>query len=242
MSRRSRVVIPGFPHHVTQRGNNRRDVFFRNADRETYLKLLRQYCSQYAVDILGYCVMTNHVHLIVTPQKENSLAKALGRTHNDYSRWLNVSRHESGHVWQSRFYSCPLEPGHLWAALAYTERNPVRAGMVAAAEEWPWSSASAHLDATPCVDQWLQMEIWRQNWSPHAWRVALTQGLNEARFQERLAEATRTGRPLGDEAFVALCEQQCGKTLCPQKRGPKAKSYGENAGVLALRAANLELW
>jgi putative transposase len=241
MSRRSRVVIPNFPHHVTQRGNNRRDVFFGDTDRKIYLKLLGHYCSEYAVDIVGYCVMTNHVHLIATPQRENSLAKALGRTHNDYSRWLNVSRSESGHVWQNRFYSCPLERGHLWAALAYAERNPVRAGMVAAAEEWPWSSASAHLDTPACADQWLQMEIWQENWSPHAWRIALTEGINEACFQARLAEATRTGRPLGDESFVDLCERQCGTALRPQKRGPKAKSSGDDAAVLALRAANLEL-
>ena len=242
MSRRSRVVIPGFPHHVTQRGNNRRDVFFLNADREIYLKLLRKYCSEHSVGIVGYCVMTNHVHLIVTPLREDSLAKALGRTHNDYSRWLNVSRSESGHVWQSRFYSCPLERHHLWAALAYAERNPVRAGMVAAAEEWPWSSAAAHLQSPACAGEWLQMEIWKKNWSPETWRVALTQGLNEASFQARLAEATRTGRPLGDEGFVELCERQCGTFLRPQKRGPKAKSNVEDAAVLALRERNLELW
>jgi putative transposase len=242
MSRRSRVVIPGFPHHVTQRGNNRRDVFFSEADRATYLNLLRKYCSKYGVGIVGYCLMTNHIHLIATPQRENSLAKALGGTHNDYSRWLNVSRLESGHVWQSRFYSCPLERRHLWAALAYAERNPVRAGIVAAAEEWRWSSAAAHLDSARCANQWLQMAIWQENWSPKAWRIALTQGLNEASFQARLVEATRTGRPLGDEAFVEVCERQCGTILRPQKRGPRAKSAGEEAAVLALRAANLELW
>ena len=87
------------------------------------------------------------------------------------------------------------------------------------------------------------MEVWRENWSAEAWRIALTQGLDEASFQARLAEATRTGRPLGDEAFVELCEQQCGMALRPQKRGPKAKSAaGVEADVLALRAGNLELW
>ncbi len=232
-------MIPGLPHHVTQRGNNRRDVFFRDADRKIYLKTLRRYCAEYHVGIVGYCLMTNHVHLLVTPPQENSLAKALGCTHNDYSRWLNVSRGESGHLWQNRFYSCPLERQHLWAALAYAERNPVRAGMVAAAEEWPWSSASAHVGSPPGVDQWLHMEIWQENWGPEAWRTALTEGLNEACFRQRLAEATRTGRPLGDEAFVVSCERQCGMALRPQKRGPKAKSSAEERAGLALRAANL---
>ncbi len=158
MSRRSRAVIPGCPHHLTQRGNNRREIFFNDSERETYLKLLRHYCSEYGVTILGYCLMTNHVHLIATPQRENSLAKAVGRTHNDYSRWLNVGRRESGHVWQNRFYSCPLERRHLWAALAYVERNPVRAGMVAEPANWPWSSAVAHIKPM-CKSDWLHMDV-----------------------------------------------------------------------------------
>ena len=114
-------MIPGLPHHITQRGNNRRDVFFSSANRETYLELLRGYCAEIGTRVLGYCLMTNHIHLIATPQRENSLAKAFGRTHNDYSRWLNISRHESGHVWQNRFYSCPLERRHLWAAFRVSE-------------------------------------------------------------------------------------------------------------------------
>jgi len=87
-----------------------------------------------------------------------------------------------------------------------------------------------------------KMDVWQENWSPAAWRIALTQGLDEASFQARLAEATSTGRPLGDEAFMDLCERECGMVLRPQKRGPKAKSAGEESAVLALRAANLELW
>ncbi len=130
--------------------------------------------------------MTNHVHLIATPQRENSLAKALGRTHNDYSRWLNVGRRESGHVWQNRFYSCPLERRHLWAALAYVERNPVRAGIVAEPGNWPW--------------------------------------------------------PLGDNALLELCEQQCGTPLRPQKRGPKPKAELDPLAPSVMQAANLELW
>jgi len=241
MPRRSRVVIPDCPHHITQRGNNRRDVFFSNADRDTYLKLLQQHCSAFGVSVLGYCLMTNHVHIIATPQREISLANAFGRTHNDYSRWLNVSRGESGHLWQSRFYSCPLEQPHLWAALAYVERNPVRAGMVAAAAEWPWSSAAAHLNL-PRAHQWLPMQAWQENWSPETWQIALAQGLDEASFRARLAEATRTGRPLGDDVFLEVCERTCGTPLRPQKRGPKAKSVADEAAVLALRAANLPLW
>ena len=132
----------------------------------------------------------------------------------------------------------------MWVALAYVERNPVRAGMVAAAEEWPWSSVAAHVNPSSSANQWLELEmqVWRENWNSEDWRTALAQGLEEADFQMRLAEATRTGRPLGDEAFVNLCERQCGTVLRPQKRGPKAKAPEDKAAMLTLRAANLELW
>ena len=96
MPRQRRVVLPGCPHHLTQRGNNRRDVFFGDSDRMLYLSLLREYTSAYGVDILGYCLMTNHVHLIAIPGDAAGLAKAIGRTHNDYARWLHIRRSESG--------------------------------------------------------------------------------------------------------------------------------------------------
>src|SRR5882757_7174121 len=130
MPRQRRVVIPNCPHHITQRGNNRRAIFFGDGDREVYLTLLRAYAVECSVEILGYCLMTNHVHVIATPTVPSGLAKAFGRTHNDYARWLNIRRCESGHVWQNRFFSCPIETRYLWAVLTYVERNPVRAGLV----------------------------------------------------------------------------------------------------------------
>jgi REP element-mobilizing transposase RayT len=108
MPRQRRVVLPGRPHHITQRGNNRRDVFFEDKDHELYLSLLSEYTAKYQVEILGYCLMTNHVHLIAVPADATGLAKAIGRVHNDYARWLHIRRRESGHLWQNRFFSCPL--------------------------------------------------------------------------------------------------------------------------------------
>lgn len=174
MPRQRRVVLPGRPHHITQRGNNRRDVFFEDRDHELYLSLLREYTGKYQVQILGYCLMTNHVHLIAVPADATGLAKAIGRVHNDYARWLHIRRRESGHLWQNRFFSCPLEDAYTWAALAYVERNPVRAGMVAQCEEWPWSSARQHLGRADWCD-WLAVQEWSQNWTPALWRVALPQ-------------------------------------------------------------------
>jgi putative transposase len=145
MARLARVVVPGVWHHVTQRGNRRQTVFFSDADRATYLQFLMRHCARSAVHITGYCLMGNHVHLIAVPETSAGLAHALGRTDVDYARWLNLRRGETGHVWQNRFYSCPLDQRHQWEALRYVELNPVRAGLAADAAAWPWSSAAAHL-------------------------------------------------------------------------------------------------
>jgi len=220
MARIARVVIPGCWHHVTQRGNRRQTVFAGDRDRSMYLDLLRQHCRRAAVAIAGYCLMGNHVHLLAIPASETALAKGLGRAHNDYARWWNVARGETGHVWQNRFYSCPLEERHQWEALRYVELNPVRAGLVREAAEWPWSSATAHLAG---VDRSgiLEMASWRARWSAEAWRDVLWAGVDDAALLERIREATRTGRPLGDEAFVSQVEAGSHRTLRPRKRGPK---------------------
>ena len=222
MPRRQRVVIPHCPHHVTQRGNNRRDVFYSDDDRKLYLALLKEQYHRYQVDVLGYCLMSNHVHALVTPTTENGLAKAFGRAQNEYARCVHIRRGESGHLWQARFYSCPVEAPSLWAVLAYIERNPVRAGLVQRCEEWPWSSAPTHL-GRPAAIHWLELRQWRENWGPAQWQVALESGLAEADLHARLLEATCSGLPLGDSTFVALCEQKSGLKLGRQKPGPKAK-------------------
>ncbi|MGA2149323.1 MAG: transposase, partial [Bryobacteraceae bacterium] len=114
----------GVPHHVTQRGNGRQDVFFTERDREAYLDALFDYAARYGMRVWGYCLMRNHVHLVVVPEAERSLAQVFGRTHSDYARYANVARRSCGHLWQARFYSCALDQAHVWAALAYVERNP----------------------------------------------------------------------------------------------------------------------
>ena len=118
-------MIPNSPHHITQRGDNRRDVFFSDRDRELYLTLLKEYSQQYKLDILGYCLMPNHVHVVPTPTTEQSLAKVFGRTHNDYARSLNIRRRESGHLWQNRFHSCPVQSCYLGAVRAYVESSEI---------------------------------------------------------------------------------------------------------------------
>ena len=143
MSRQARVVAEAVPHHVTQRGNNRQDIFLTDDDRRFYIDLLREKCEQFGVSLLGYCLMTNHVHFVAVPRRADSLAKTLGQTHWRYAMRFNRRYRRSGHLWQNRFYSCPLGPSHLLAALAYVDVNPVRAGLVGDAAQYPWSSARA---------------------------------------------------------------------------------------------------
>ena len=130
MSRVARVVVPGFPHHVTQRGNRRADVFETDGDREAYLRFLKQYADRHGLAVWAYCLMTNHIHLVVVPVREESLGLALRDTHTVYAMHFNTRTKLSGHVWQGRFHSCPLDESHMWASVRYVERNPQN----------PWSS------------------------------------------------------------------------------------------------------
>lgn len=143
MARRPRVVIPGIPHHVTQRGNDRQPVFYSNANRSFYLSLLARHSARYGMEVLGYCLMKNHVHLIAVPEREDSLARTFARTHSEYTASVNRTRQRTGHLWQNRFFSCPMSPTHVDRALLYVDMNPVRAGLVAP-WDWLWSSARTH--------------------------------------------------------------------------------------------------
>jgi putative transposase len=220
MGRIARVVIPGCWHHVTQRGNRCQNIFLDDTDRKLYLDLLRGACDKYHVAITGYCLMSNHVHILAVPKHETGLAQALGRTHNDYARWHNVRRSQTGHLWQNRYYSCPMDDIHQWEALRYVELNPVRAGMVRRAEEWPWSSARAHVLGCDHRD-FLSIDDWADRWSTQRWRESLEVGISDATALERIREATRTGRPAGDATFVEDVEVRTGRRLRPAKRGPK---------------------
>jgi putative transposase len=144
------------------------------------------------------------------PRLRSSLAKAIGRTHNDYSRWLNIQRREVGHLWQNRFHSCPLDERRLWAALRYVELNPVRAGLVERASDWQWSSASSRLTSSADTS-WIDSERWRQSWDAETWRIALETQLEDADLLHRMREATRSGRPFGAPGFINALEHEIGR-------------------------------
>ena len=161
MPRVARIVVPGVPHHVTQRGNNRQTVFFSDDDRRFYLALLKENSERFRLPVWAYCLMPNHVHIVATPADEDSLAKGIGRTNFRYARHINRLRRRCGHLWQNRFYSCALEEVHLWWAVRYVERNPVRAGLVRLPWRYGWSSASAHLGGADASGL-LNLPVWRE--------------------------------------------------------------------------------
>ena len=218
MPRTARIVLPNVPHHVTQRGNNRQDVFFTDDDRLTYLATLAERCTLAGVDVLGYCLMTNHVHLVLVPPDEDALAAAVGRTHFVHTQMINRLHGRSGHLWQGRFYSCPLDDTHLWAALAYIERNPVRARLVRKAWRWPWSSAAAHAGMAADTTGLLDLDEWRADWTPKRWQKQLLEPADED-WRQRFWRAAHTGRPLAEDRWLAKLESKLGRRLRANPRG-----------------------
>ncbi len=221
MARLARVVAVGVPHHITQRGNGRQFILTSDAERTVYMDLLRQAAKLHSLTVLGYCLMSNHVHLVAIPEKAESLAHAMKETHGRYATYWNTMHGKSGHAWQGRFYSCPLDEIYLWEAMRYTELNPVRAGMVDQPELWKWSSAGAHC-GTAEPDHSLAMERWQQVWTRARWKEFLGLGESEEQLQA-LRQCTHTGRPLGSETFVEGLEHVIRRTLAPRKGGRPAR-------------------
>jgi putative transposase len=229
MARFARVVAIGLPHHITQRGNYRQNIFNCDADRKAYLGLLKQYSSLHQLRLLGYCLMTNHVHLIAIPGRDGSLARALGRTHCRYAQYLNARQHCAGHLWQNRFFSTVLDEVHVVTAMCYVEQNPVRAGIVRDAWHYPWSSASAHVggrDETGMID----LGFWALRFDPEEWRERLCAG-EDSGVLEEIREGTITGRPLGGKDFLTELGRQLGRALERRAVGRPRKVRAEGAVV-----------
>src|SRR6201996_6900947 len=225
MARFARVIAFGVPHHITQRGNARRFILESDADRRVYLDLLRQSAERSEIELIGYCLMSNHVHLIAIPNKANVLGLALKDAHGRYASYWNAVRSSSGHVWQGRYYSCPLDESHLWEALRYTELNPVRASIVASAQDWPWSSAAAHCGTTS-GGWWLSMDAWGRRWSSGDWHAYLQATQYESSLGA-IRDSTYSGRPLGSPEFIRALERQAQRPLTRRKPGPKKRSESD---------------
>ena len=230
MARLPRIVIPGVAHHVTQRGNRKLPVFFSDADRARYLELLREGCAKARVQCLAWCLMDNHIHLILVPEDADGLRAALAEAHRRYTRSVNLREGWSGHLFQSRFASYPMDDAHLMAAVRYVERNPVAAGLVRVAGEWRWSSAASHLAGKRAADDPLT-DVAALGAHVSNWRALLKHGLeagDAGAEGEAVAEAIEkrlgTGRPLAGAEWIAAAERSSGRSLTPGTRGRKPKA------------------
>jgi putative transposase len=222
MPRIARIVLKDVPHHITQRGNNQQDVFFVADDRTVYLELLKEQSQRFGLDVLGYCLMTNHVHIIAIPRNDTALAKAVGRTHFLYTQYVNRMHSRSGHLWQNRFYSCPMDNQHLWKTMQYVETNPVRAKMVRKPWRYPYSSAAAHVDQADSAGV-LDMKWWRGKCKQFDWKAILQKQQNKEQVNN-IRLATSRGRPLAGDSFMSKLEKIAGRRLRPLPTGrPKKK-------------------
>ena len=230
MARLARIVIPSVPHHVTQRGNRRLPVFFADDDRHQYLRLVAEAAKTSKTRCLAWCLMDNHVHLILTPSSEDGLRATLGEAHRRYTRMINFREGWRGHLFQGRFASYPMDEAHLMAAVRYVENNPVAARMVERAEDYRWSSARSHVAGERAEDDPLT-DMAALAGSVTNWKAMLRHGLEAGgateegeAIAETIETRLRTGRPLAAEDWIERQEVRLGRRLRPQRPGPKPKA------------------
>jgi len=226
MPRLARTVVPGFPHHVTQRGNRRQRTFFRDDDYARYRALMAEWCHHYRVEIWAYCLMQNHAHLIAVPETPDGLRRAIGEAHRRYTAEVNRRKGWTGHLWQGRFSSFVMDDQYLLTAARYVELNPVVAGSVSRAEDYSWSSARAHLVGR---DDGLVMAapllVRVPDWS------AFLGGIAQPDVADQLHRHERTGWPLGSAPFIDGLERQLNRVLRPRRRGPVPRLLVNQEGL-----------
>jgi putative transposase len=220
MVRMARLVVPGLPHHVTQRGVRSIDVFDDDEDRQLYLALMKEQCERFGVRFLCWCLMSSHVHLVAIPQRDGALARGIGEAHRRYTRAKNSRGGVRGYLFQGRFSSCALDKRHLMAAARYVDLNPVAAGTVDAPEAYEWSSARFHLDGRR-KDALVRDEDRDLLGLVDDWRAFLAEGVDEVAAR-RLERSLGSGRPCGSDGFVDMLERRTGRDLRPRKRGWRA--------------------
>lgn len=222
MARLARVVVPGIPHHVTQRGNRGERTFFADADYALYRDLVAAAVRRAGTEVWAYCLMPNHVHLVLVPSHADGLRAVLAEAHRRYTLHVNRRNGWTGHLWQGRFGSVAMDEAHLLAAVRYVSLNPVRARLVARAEDWRWSSVRAHLSGTDDALATVGPVLSR---IPDV--AALLDGAVDAPADEILRRAETVGRPVGDTAFLEGLEARTGRTLAAGRPGRRAKGTNE---------------
>ena len=218
MARLARIVVPTIPHHVTQRGNRRADVFFGPDDYRAYMALLAEAARKAETQVWAYCLMPNHVHLIVVPSHEDGLRAALGEAHRRYTRHINFRQGWRGHLWQERFHSFPMDEDYLLTCARYVELNPLGAGLARRPENWGRSSARARLKGRE--DGVVKVAALLDRMPD--WRTFLAGGLDET-VMEAIRSHGRTGHPLGSAEFFDKLEAILGRNVRPHNQGGQEK-------------------
>jgi len=222
----ARIIVPECPHHITQRGNHQEQVFFCDFDRELIINLLRENGEKYGVKYLAYCLMSNHLHLVAIPSAKNSFAKAFGEVFRKYTTIMNIRHGWKGVLWQGRYYSFPLDDAHFHAAVRYALRNPVRAGIVERAEQYPWSNARSQVSGQEDLLVNSRDTNARLGFSKSDWDRYLES--EEEEILDQIRQHTRTGRPLGSDEFISKIETLTGRRINLKRRTRKSMSYKIN--------------
>jgi putative transposase len=217
MTRLPRLVIPGLPHHVTQRGNGRQRIFFEEGDYALYLDLFAQAAERAHCEVWAYCLMPNHVHAIVVPGDADGLRRTFGELHRRYTGYVNARARRTGHLWQGRFGSVAMDEAHLANAFRYVSFNPVRARLVARCADWRWSSVAAHLAGED--DHVVKVKPALEQVGDFA--AFLAEPFDEAAAYAPLRRAETVGRPVGSPEWLKGLEALTGRSLAPRKRGRK---------------------
>ena len=217
MPRSSRIVIPDVAHHVIQRGNRQQTLFFDDDDRLAYKSMLANALRKFGTKCLAWCLMDNHIHLILVPQGEDGLRAPLARVHTNYAQFANRKLGVSGHLFQGRFLSYAMDEAHMMVAARYVENNPVKAGMVSAAEEWRWSSARVHIEggSDGLTDSFALGQHIRN------WRAMLADGLEAA---DQIEAALFSGRPLAEASWLSEKAAALGPFLTRAPKGRPIKN------------------
>ncbi|WCT74544.1 transposase [Sphingomonas naphthae] len=219
MARLPRIVLPGIPHHVTQRGNGRAQTFFEEGDYALYLDLLADAADRARVEVWAYCLMPTHVHVVVTPSDPDGLRATFADLHRRYTGYINARRRTTGHLWQGRYDSVAIDDAHFVTALRYISLNPVRARLVERPEQWRWSSVAAHLAGRD--DPVARVAPGLERVGDFA--TFLGEDFDEALGYAALRRAESVGRPIGSEDWLRDMETRIGRSLRPAKRGPVAR-------------------
>lgn len=216
MARMARVVVPNYPHHVTQRGNRRQKTFFCEDDYRYYIALMSEFSRQSGTEIWAYCLMPNHVHLVMVPAEEDGLRATLGEAHRRYTRRINFRQGWRGHLWQERFHSFTMDEHYLLSSVRYVERNPVASRLCIHPEDWKWSSTRAHLQGED--DELVRVKPMLDRISRWHDYLSSPDSIDD---EDLIKLHSRTGRPLGCRKFIRNLEVIVGATLAPKRPGRK---------------------